>query len=637
MSCDAPKILCLKIGCPVILIRNLPGGLCNGLQGIVTKLEEEGPTVNFQGKLHKLEREKFQIVSRDGHDIISQRLQFPIRLAYALTVHRAQGLTIPVLAIDCFSFFKPGQLGVAVGRATTTKTLQVVNYNHEAACLKHPQVVYHFYTQESAHLSENLSCCRESSFHCQKNLADDHGDSDDTIAYSSNTELSEENSEDHSVQEQKIKKPVFEEKPIDFPWNIYTFLKETVSSDRLTPQQQNLSKLADKFQENIRLIQFLKQIYGIILHMYNAETKTKPKNWANLYSLVHHFLTSAKFMDLCKWLCGDYAINKECNKLCSRLVLHCLSKIIEEKAATVLLNEDETEEAYEPTDRKVYESKLRYIAGACIAKIKYRINTMITSKLHSPKFREIVGHLYKQQKLLSTLRITESEIMASTQNPESLSYTDFKQGASRGLTHVSDGVFDFFILLHSKITPLLSSSSINRHLDDLHAYVRRLIQCDNELEERWASLFETEKTDDDIYESLLLELFHLVTNHCVKILLADRIKQFKEQIPRTKKQALRASLHGSSKSATTGGKKFSSLTGEQKNVRKPFGSSKQVKCSQQISSSDSSDDISCQHVPISTATRSRRQVTRPARYLSDSSDEELQVSKHKGRGKKSSK
>jgi len=46
-ACQAERHIWLKVGAPVVLIRNLTDVLVNGLQGTITALAKEGPTVNF--------------------------------------------------------------------------------------------------------------------------------------------------------------------------------------------------------------------------------------------------------------------------------------------------------------------------------------------------------------------------------------------------------------------------------------------------------------------------------------------------------------------------------------------------------------------------------------------------------------
>jgi ATP-dependent exoDNAse (exonuclease V) alpha subunit len=60
-------------------------------------------------------------------------------------VHKAQGQTLDCVEVDCYSFFAPGQMGVAVGRSVTKDGLRVVNFNLQDAKLKHPEEIYAFY------------------------------------------------------------------------------------------------------------------------------------------------------------------------------------------------------------------------------------------------------------------------------------------------------------------------------------------------------------------------------------------------------------------------------------------------------------------------------------------------------------
>lgn len=79
-----------------------------------------------------------------------------------MTVHRAQGQSLQFLEVDCYSFFSPGQMGVAVGRVMTIDGLRIINYNSiaKAAKLKHRSEVYDFYYHESLRPMQNLECCK---------------------------------------------------------------------------------------------------------------------------------------------------------------------------------------------------------------------------------------------------------------------------------------------------------------------------------------------------------------------------------------------------------------------------------------------------------------------------------------------
>ncbi|XP_046564158.1 uncharacterized protein LOC124272960 [Haliotis rubra] len=153
----AKKVLSLKVNCPVILLRNLGQGLVNGLQGTVTRLDEDGPTVQFPACSMKLKTVMFSVV--DSCNIgEAEREQFPIAPAFALTVHKAQGLTLPRLIVNCKNIFNPGQLGAAVGRAVGAA---VLNYKRECS-KRHQEEVYSFFDEPGLPVKDDdMSCCDE--------------------------------------------------------------------------------------------------------------------------------------------------------------------------------------------------------------------------------------------------------------------------------------------------------------------------------------------------------------------------------------------------------------------------------------------------------------------------------------------
>ncbi len=158
-GCRVERKLCLKPGCPVILLRNIAPGLVNGLRGTVVKTDVVAPTVRFNnGKTCVMVRQQFT-----SDDQTAVREQFPLQLAYALTIHRAQGQTIKNLVVSCSGIFRPGQLGVAIGRAVSKHGLQVLNYSEELGKISPSPEVYDYYTTESTFPERDLSCCRDQS------------------------------------------------------------------------------------------------------------------------------------------------------------------------------------------------------------------------------------------------------------------------------------------------------------------------------------------------------------------------------------------------------------------------------------------------------------------------------------------
>ncbi|XP_063993665.1 uncharacterized protein LOC135171207 [Diachasmimorpha longicaudata] len=125
-----PHNLRLKIGSPIILVRNLnPPQLCNGTRLVIKKitgniLEATILTGKFIGKVVLLPR--IPMIPSDS-TIPFRRLQFPIRLAFARTINKSQGQTMSICGLDlenpCFSH---GQLYVACSRVGKPSNLVVL-------------------------------------------------------------------------------------------------------------------------------------------------------------------------------------------------------------------------------------------------------------------------------------------------------------------------------------------------------------------------------------------------------------------------------------------------------------------------------------------------------------------------------
>ena len=144
LTASLEKVIVIKVGCKIMLRRNIDvsNGLVNGAIGTISSVKYsidqsnivDSITIKFDdGKEHTLEKvnNKFQVIEK----AFVIRQQFPISSAYAITVHKSQGLTLHNVLVDVGNnIFACGQAYVAISRVTSLSGLYLINFDPH--CIK---------------------------------------------------------------------------------------------------------------------------------------------------------------------------------------------------------------------------------------------------------------------------------------------------------------------------------------------------------------------------------------------------------------------------------------------------------------------------------------------------------------------
>jgi len=305
----ADEVLHLKIGAQVMFIRNDAAEkgkrYFNGKIGTISKLEadkifvqcDDDPEIEVQKEKWENIRYTLNKSTRQlDSDVLGSFTQYPLRLAWAITIHKSQGLTFEKAIIDAGAAFAPGQVYVALSRCTNLEGMILQSRVNSSSLFSDPRIAA--FSQRSAtggELQKELAVAKK---HYQQRVL--LSTFDFAVAINSSKELLEYLVEHNSsfnpesltwTEELLGKLDKLQETAKKFQAQLHFLFQQRESPEENQPLQERIKAAAAYFVSEIGLfIQFIQQSPAV------TDSRLHSKDYNESLREVFAQLAMKKFM-----------------------------------------------------------------------------------------------------------------------------------------------------------------------------------------------------------------------------------------------------------------------------------------------------------------------------------------------------
>ncbi|KAJ8044896.1 ATP-dependent DNA helicase PIF1 [Holothuria leucospilota] len=500
-GCVAPDKLFLKVGAPVTLLANIADNLVNGLRGTVKELWEDHVVVKFNGITRETDIHpyNFSIFNPNLGKNIANRKQLPIKLAFALTVHKAQGMTLEEVEVDCRKMTAPGQIGVAIGRAKTKSGLRVLNF-YPGQMVRQPQLIEEFYNSSSAPLQDGCFCCTRLQI-----KPDSRQPSASEVHHANHTQQILHADEAVENDETSIEFLDFFEEAIvlaqglTLPKNVNPdhYLSDMYFENTYTDEQKLVNDMVPFLKARPVITgTFFKLIYHQMVVLFNeciSNENPTGSSFTEFYSKVHKLVGSKLYTDYVKLLFTTSSLSS----IHYRIAFGILEKLRGQVVASAALGAKESAVRYvSMIGSKTFKSSpggdgtIRYIGGWCLGSLRNSKQKRVISNLYDDTNQSVVEKCHNDVLMLDSLMCTEAEARETAEDPLTLNQIERKDSLKGSLCHIHEKTFAFFKTLDKFIRKHETVEHLAIHGKDLYDVIFKNISEDESLTNTWEALFE---------------------------------------------------------------------------------------------------------------------------------------------------
>ena len=158
------NVVSILFSCTFVLPQhNINDHIKKGVQGTVPSFLNGLPVVTTSDGAVSVvvERVTWSVYDRiENHKLVRTRTQIPLKLAWGMTVHKAQGKKLEALEVHCGKEFAPGHLYVAMSRVKSKDDLRVIGFNKNRPIPAAPEVLDFLGNVRNATTQQRKKCCQ---------------------------------------------------------------------------------------------------------------------------------------------------------------------------------------------------------------------------------------------------------------------------------------------------------------------------------------------------------------------------------------------------------------------------------------------------------------------------------------------
>ena len=572
----------LKIGAKVMFIYNINDKIKNGVQGTVVYFLNGLPVVTSGSESIVVDRVTWPVYDRrDPNKLVGTRTQVPLKLAWAMTVHKAQGKTLEAVEVHCGKEFAPGHLYVAMSRVKSKDQLRVIGFNKHRLILAAKQVLDFLDNVTNVAVKPDKNCCRlqsppsgecipsihvEKEFDLDEPLFDGDFEEIDEVARAYFDSVSQTNTDNDCIDldillTQMSESEEFHKMPDDFDHD--NFLKSLLQKE-----------------DELHAPELVSNVNSIFSALRQPETLQSTKlflsvQWNRVFSLIRQQVSenssrkvqrkefTCHFADLHCLLVSDY-LEKEFAELLNIPVsmfseqhYHALSEIIFALNSMVLkavvgqqfpLSRSGAGGINVNGMSAEGKGKVRYCGAWAIAKERYRCQDYFRSNIYSSdqRVRNKAKEAYAKKELLEQLIWSSGTAKQESAYQDTLNVTLSRTYDKGRLVHITDTMFEWSLELEQERIVLLNHLSLATHKEELVSSTLAKMIGNQQLQDKWKSLFTKQEetfaegnNESSCSDTLILQLYEDVVTRYVKMGVGEFLRDFRRDFKLQKTEAHR--------------------------------------------------------------------------------------------------